>query len=119
MFRFGSDFLHARIVPFHQKSTAVEAEAAEDSDSFCHQSDVEDWFGELQMAEMAGTLGEIAGTRLASAATIQHALSRVHEPAELRFATFVDLWILDLRRWHAPLKKATSACKIYRMNNPL
>jgi len=89
---------------------AVEADAAQHLDGLFEEADVKDRFGELEVSEVSGTLGHVAGARLAPRVSVHDALSRVHQPSELGPSALVRLRVADpaLRHRHPTLQKNSS-----------
>ena len=50
---------------------------------FKRLTDVKDWFGQLDVPEMTGAFGHIAGAGLTATGAIHGALARIHQPIEL------------------------------------
>lgn len=67
-----------------QQLGTIETDASQYFDRLRYESNVKHGLGQINVTEMAGTLGHVPGTRLAPGIPVDHTLTRVHEPAELR-----------------------------------
>lgn len=90
----------------HKQLRAVEANASHYLDSLGNEADVEDRLGEVDMAEVSGTLCHIAGAGLAAGVAVNDTLAWVHEPTQLRPPTLHGLREADspLRDGHTALE---------------
>jgi hypothetical protein len=81
--RFHDDLLDLGIGGSHKELGAVEADAAQDLQRLGEEAGMEYRLGEVDVAEMAGTLGHVAGAGLAAGGAVHRPLPRVHQAAQL------------------------------------
>ena len=79
----------------NEKLATEEAHATHDLDRLCEKADVVDGLREIDVTEVARTLGHVPGARLAARASIDHTLARVHQPAQLRTPSLHCLGVAD------------------------
>lgn len=71
---------------------------------FCEEADIEYGLGQFEVSKVTRTVRHVAGACHTPSAAVDHSLPRVHQPADLRFASFIYFWIFDFAHRHPPLK---------------
>ena len=74
----------------------MEANGAQELEDCSHEADVEHWFREFKMPEMARAIVETARARLTFHMLIDGSHSGVKETASAWFSSLIPLWRLNL-----------------------
>lgn len=92
---FANESISRLPYPINKKFWTVEANASQTFDYHLIEADVEHWFRQFYVPEMAGTLGHVSSTSLATRETVDRPLPRIHQTTKLRPSAFHRFGVLD------------------------